>query len=678
MLSDNYIDIRVALKQIKNKRLIKLYKEFSSLFSPLVVSQYLKHGDPPLEASKDKDLSHRENLKCIDKSIYSGQVDDKNRRHGFGVLLAQDKGLYIGFFKVSYQKGPGRYFAANGLVYDGKWNGGMLKSSGTIYYLDGQVYEGCLNCNVPQGVGTLTLPGRWAYEGGFLEGLKHGKGVLVKWLQATTRRNSNFTGDKDRDLDPTASKAGPLSKKLEFDEIIEEKFVGDFARDKLEGRASITFSDGSSYEGEVKKGKMHGKGTRVTKSYTYTGEFVDGLEDGTGEIVYVNGKKYNGFFRSGRPDGKGVETRPDGLIIEGLWKSGQIIDCFNDAYQDPLDAYPAFNKLEIAENFQELHDKVQASRSAKAKTLHDEHHSSSSQEETTEPEAIVLEPYSQPLDESGVLAELETLSEIVISHSLYKKSVELFRTLPRFEYVDNALEHELRGVKNKKLAYYKKKVKFTNEWVPDVRDKGVYKGEKDLKGKFCGRGLLLAKGKIYQGFFVDGLKEGQGREIRPNGSYYEGGWIHDRRNGWGVERSPGKEYVGEWLDDAKHGFGVMAVPDWTYEGPWVADVKEGQGLLVFADGTKFKGELANDAPHGYGCYIEANSKATLGVWQNGHLLQNKIEEEAKGSSLCEASQNFSIPLELSHKSNLTSYPDSSLAPNEYSQIDSNILKDIQD
>jgi hypothetical protein len=256
--------------------------------------------------------------------------------------------------------------------------------------------------------------------------------------------------------------------------------------------------------------------------------------------------------------------------------------------------------------------------------------------------------------------------------------VELFRKLDKFEFIDNALEHELRGVRNKKLAYYKKKVKFTNEWVPDSKDKGVYKGEKDLKGKFCGRGLLLAKGKIYQGFFIDGLKEGQGREIRPNGSYYEGGWIADRRNGWGVERSPDKEYIGEWLNDTKHGYGVMVTPSWTYEGPWAGDLKEGQGLILFEDGTKYKGELANDVPHGYGCYIDASSKATLGVWQNGHLVQNKMEDVAKDPVTCEPSQNYSIPAELSQRSYLTNYPDSSLAPNEYSQIDSNILREIQD
>jgi hypothetical protein len=55
-----------------------------------------------------------------------------------------------------------------------------------------------------------------------------------------------------------------------------------------------------------------------------------------------------------------------------------------------------------------------------------------------------------------------------------------------------------------------------------------------------------------------------------------------------------------------------------------------------------------------------------------------MEDVAKDPVTCEPSQNYSIPAELSQRSYLTNYPDSSLAPNEYSQIDSNILREIQD
>jgi hypothetical protein len=641
MSGDNFIDIQTALKAIENKHIVKLYKEFSSLYSPLVASRYLKlHHDHNLQPLKDSELSFRVNLKCTDKCIYTGQVDDKNRRSGLGFQLAPDKSLFIGYFKNSLKKGPGRLYALNGIVYDGKWSDSLLKSPAKIFYLDGQIYNGNVNSNVPQGIGTLELPGKWKYNGGFLEGLKHGKGVLEK-----------------------------------FHSFV---YKGDFLRDKIEGKGSFKMANDDTYEGEVKKGKMHGKGVKITKDYTYRGEFLDGLENGQGEIKYSSNRRYTGFFRNGRPDGKGVEQRPDDLTIEGLWKAGTLVECYNDAYEDPLDAYPAFNKKELAANYEELHDKVQASRAAKVKNLLDTQNSSSEGEDIITESLPVFDPFPETLSEGDLLQELQILSEIVILHSLYKKSVEVFNTLPKFEYLDNTSEKELKNCKNEALVYRKKNVKFRNEWTSTGKNGGVYKGEKDLRGAMYGRGLLLSNGSIFQGFFQKGVREGHGREILPNGSYYEGGWSGDMRNGWGVERIKDKEYAGEWTNGVKDGLGFMKTASWAYEGQWKNDLKEGQGIIWFDDGSKYSGELANDAPHGYGCFVEVNKKATVGVWENGKLVQGGKEKDKNELEQTLPSRSYSIPLEITPKSILTSFPDTSMAPNEYSFPDFNILQDIQD
>ena len=53
--------------------------------------------------------------------------------------------------------------------------------------------------------------------------------------------------------------------------------------------AKITYSDGRKYEGELKDGKYHGKGT-LTYSKTYS----------NGEKTYLYGYKYVGEFKDNK------------------------------------------------------------------------------------------------------------------------------------------------------------------------------------------------------------------------------------------------------------------------------------------------------------------------------------------------------------------------------------------
>ena len=642
MSNTEFLDIRQALKQIQNKKVNKLYKEYSALYSSIVVSQYLTIGELNIDQVKDKELEYRENMKCLDKSIYSGQVDEKNRRHGLGILLCSDKSLYIGFFKNSQHKGKGRLFSANGTVYEGKWSGQYIRGNAKIYYPDGRYYNGLVNFNIPHGLGEMSLPGKWKYSGPFLEGLKHGKGTLEK---------ANH-----------------------------EKYSGDFYRDKIEGKGFFEYANGSKYQGEVKKGKIHGKGKLIKDSTEYEGEFIDGVKDGYGVMVYKTGKRFEGFFRNDRPDGKGKETREDGLIVEGLWKAGAMIECYNDAYEDPLDAYPAFNKVELADNFNELNDKVQASRAAKVRSVMDSESEDDNETELKTKNPVEIEPFSLVLEDVDQIPCLRVLSEIVITHSLYTKSVKLFKSLPLFEYQDNILEKEVKFCSIQCLQYHKKNLKFKNEWIATKnKDGGVYKGEVDMKGQFSGKGLLLLKGSIYQGYFNKNVREGHGREIYPNGSYYEGGWANNRKCGWGVERcEDGKVYSGDWEDNLKHGFGILICSNWKYEGLWEGDKKNGEGVMFFSDKSRYKGEFLDDKPHGYGCFIESNGHAVVGMWDCGKLVRNEKQETDQNTNMSSLSKTYSIPAELTFKSFKSSFPDSSMAANEFSIPDFNVLQDLQD
>lgn len=66
-------------------------------------------------------------------------------------------------------------------------------------------------------------------------------------------------------------------------------------------------------------------------------------------------------------------------------------------------------------------------------------------------------------------------------------------------------------------------------------------------------------GRKYEGFTLNGKKQGSGKLTYEDGAYYEGEFKDDRMNGKGTlyycEGKPA--YDGQWLDDQFHGYGIL-------------------------------------------------------------------------------------------------------------------------
>ena len=63
----------------------------------------------------------------------------------------------------------------------------------------------------------------------------------------------------------------------------------------------IDFASGSRYEGDLREGKMDGRGTfYYVNGDTYAGQFSDGQMHGIGELSFSNGDRYEGAFVSGK------------------------------------------------------------------------------------------------------------------------------------------------------------------------------------------------------------------------------------------------------------------------------------------------------------------------------------------------------------------------------------------
>lgn len=133
----------------------------------------------------------------------------------------------------------------------------------------------------------------------------------------------------------------------------------------------------------------------------------------------------------------------------------------------------------------------------------------------------------------------------------------------------------------------------------------VYSGFLNEYKKYYGKGILYHKnGNIkYQGIFIDGLKDGIGKQYYDNGNLeYSGGWMNNMFHGKGVLYQVDREryiYSGEWRNGMYHGKGKLysdTTLDLIYEGHFVDGKYDGYGEHRFSDNalyTFYEGNFKN-------------------------------------------------------------------------------------
>jgi hypothetical protein len=80
---------------------------------------------------------------------------------------------------------------------------------------------------------------------------------------------------------------------------------------------------------------------------------------------------------------------------------------------------------------------------------------------------------------------------------------------------------------------------------------------------------------------MNGKKHGTGIMKSTNGSIYDGQWIDGVKNGQGIyyDSTTKVAYKGEWKDGKKNGFGLLKFSDKEYyKGTFIKSVKDGYGI----------------------------------------------------------------------------------------------------
>ena len=173
-----------------------------------------------------------------------------------------------------------------------------------------KTYKGSISSDwEPEGYGKGTGFNGVTYSGFWKDGHFHGRGRVEypdgRWLEGIFD-NGKFSLGKGSITYSDGS-----------------RYEGEMKDGSPHGKGKITFANGSFYEGELKDGIPHGKGREVTDHTILDGEFEEGkFLKGYGLIHYDNGDVYEGGFENNEYNGHGKLTYPDGNSMEGNFRNG--------------------------------------------------------------------------------------------------------------------------------------------------------------------------------------------------------------------------------------------------------------------------------------------------------------------------------------------------------------------
>ena len=148
----------------------------------------------------------------------------------------------------------------------------------------------------------------------------------------------------------------------------------------------------------------------------------------------------------------------------------------------------------------------------------------------------------------------------------------------------------------------------------DYYDGEFVNGKKEGEGK-----LIYANGNQYEGTFLGGLPNGKGKLIQTDNDIYEGEWKNGKINGQGIRlHNNGDKYVGNHLNDVRSGKGLyLFVNGDSYNGNWVNGKANGKGILKFRNGDVYDGEFVDNCIFGKGTFKKKNGEIYIGEFKLG-------------------------------------------------------------
>ena len=229
-------------------------------------------------------------VKYENGSMYLGEWNNEDNRHGRGIQIFSDESRYSGQWSNDKPNGLGILRQKNGSYYDGQWLNGKAEGYGKAFLTNGNIYEGEWKNDKQEGKGKEIWPDGSVYEGQFHNGVKNGTG--------------KFTWGKGDCF-----------------------YEGEFLNNQMSGKGTFIFDDKRKYEGSWKNNKMDGFGKfEWPDGRIYEGEYKSDKKEGYGTFSWPDGRIYKGNWKNGRQDGEGkFYDIKNKKWKKGIWKEGKRI-----------------------------------------------------------------------------------------------------------------------------------------------------------------------------------------------------------------------------------------------------------------------------------------------------------------------------------------------------------------
>jgi uncharacterized protein (TIGR02145 family) len=244
------------------------------------------------------------------------------------------------------------------------------------------------------------------------------------------------------------------------------------------------------------------------------------------------------------------------------------------------------------------------------------------------------EDVSQSEEARGTCHNLLGYKKGLRPHCWFKPSEEIEdSSLPRVITTAEGKYHgQVQYVEGKPLKHgtgtmtYSDGAVCTGEWHKNLiskakctfKDGTKYEGN-FMNGYFNGEGRFTwASGSYYEGNFKKGSRTGRGFMKWVSGETYDGDWVSNQMNGLGTYKfSDGRVYTGHFKDDSPNGFGKVVYPDgYIYEGDWVVSTFHGKGVYYDPEGYKYEGDFENNKFSGRGVFYFPNGAVYFGEFKN--------------------------------------------------------------
>eukprot|EP00347_Sterkiella_histriomuscorum_P023389 403334820 len=416
--------------------------------------------------------------------------------------------------KGRMKNGQGIGFLENGDIFSGQWKDGKRDGFGSCKFFKGGYYKGQWVNDQILGEGVLVIIDGLTIGGKFKE---NGMVVAGQKYQILYPNGEYFDGQINQQQKKNGKGAYFYSNG--------DFYEGDWVNNKRQGKGKLYMDDGSEYTGDFSNDKVFGEGVfkdadgnRYESSKENKGYFDNGRLQKKGKAFFVNGDIYKGYFKDGKFDGKAKMSYKHISTGHGVFSEQE-----------------AQYKGEFKHGRKHGFGKMEWQDGSKFKGI-----------------------WEQDQRKSGVLKMKKQQKKY---EGEFKN--DLFHGKGRMTFIQQKFDFE-GTFQNGECPL---KGKITYHEIGDIYEGQVNQSFlKEGKGKYT-----YKNGETFEGNYLEDLKHGYGLLKQKNGDYYKGNFMRDKRHGQGqqYEAKTQQLYDGYWRDDERNGEGVLYLPDGSEKkGTW--------------------------------------------------------------------------------------------------------------